>query len=48
MELNSNNSFIGIKGDEKLTDRLSGLYQAEFTFYVDNGEAAIHLFHVTF
>ncbi|WP_180053681.1 porin [Acinetobacter sp. YH12236] len=37
VELNSNNSFIGIKGDEKLTDRLSGLYQAEFTFYVDNG-----------
>ncbi|WP_159138432.1 MULTISPECIES: porin [unclassified Acinetobacter] len=37
VELNSNNSFIGLKGDEKLTDRLSALYQAEFTFYVDNG-----------
>lgn len=38
VELNSNNSFIGIKGDEKLTDRLSALYQAELTFYVDNGQ----------
>ncbi|UIJ74993.1 porin [Acinetobacter sp. SH20PTE14] len=38
VELNSNNSFIGLKGDEKLTDRLSALYQAEFTFYVDDGE----------
>lgn len=37
VELNTNNSFIGLKGDEKLTDRLSALYQAEFTFYVDNG-----------
>ena len=36
-DLNSNNSFLGLKGDEKLTDRLSALYQAEFTFYVDNG-----------
>ncbi|ATO18354.1 porin [Acinetobacter sp. LoGeW2-3] len=37
VELNTNNSFVGLKGDEKLTDRLSALYQAEFTFYVDNG-----------
>ncbi|WP_286739949.1 MULTISPECIES: porin [Acinetobacter] len=37
IELNTNNSFLGLKGEEKLTDRLSGLYQAEFTFYVDNG-----------
>ncbi len=36
-DLNSNNSFLGLKGDEKLTDRLSALYQAEFTFYADNG-----------
>ena len=36
-DLNTNNSFLGLKGDEKLTDRLSALYQAEFTFYVDNG-----------
>lgn len=37
-DLDSNNSFIGLKGDEKLTDRLSALYQAEFTLYADNGE----------
>ena len=37
VELNSNNSFLGLKGEEKLTDRLNALYQAEFTFYVDNG-----------
>lgn len=36
-DLNSNNSFLGLKGDEKLTDRLSALYQAEFTFYGDEG-----------
>ena len=36
-DLNSNNSFLGLKGDEKLTDRLSALYQAEFTFYADEG-----------
>jgi len=36
-DLNSNNSFLGLKGDEKLTDRLSALYQAEFTFYSDEG-----------
>ncbi|MFX1825082.1 porin [Acinetobacter sp. AS5] len=38
VEVNSNNSFLGLKGDEKLTDRLSALYQAEFTFYTDDGE----------
>lgn len=38
VEVNSNNSFLGLKGDEKLTDRLSALYQAEFTFYADDGE----------
>ena len=38
-DLNSNNSFIGLKGDEKLTDRLSALYQAEFTFYGDEGQS---------
>jgi len=37
-EINSNNSFLGLKGDEKLTDRLSALYQAEFTFYGDDGQ----------
>ena len=38
VEVNSNNSFIGIKGDEKLTDRLSALYLAEFTLYADDGD----------
>lgn len=39
-DLNSNNSFLGLKGDEKLTDRLSALYQAEFTFYSDEGASS--------
>ncbi|EIM39296.1 MULTISPECIES: porin [Acinetobacter] len=38
VEVNSNNSFLGLKGDEKLTDRLSALYQAEFTLYTDDGQ----------
>ncbi|MDV2470027.1 porin [Acinetobacter chinensis] len=38
VELNSNNSFIGLKGDEKISDRLTAVYQAEFTVYVDDGE----------
>lgn len=37
VELSSNNSFIGIKGEEKLNDRLSALYQSEWTIYVDDG-----------
>jgi predicted porin len=37
-DLSSNNSFIGLKGDEKLNERLSALYQAEFTFYGDDGQ----------
>lgn len=37
VEVNSNSSFVGLKGDEKLTDRLSALYQAEFTINVDDG-----------
>ena len=37
-DLNTNNSYLGLKGDEKLTDRLSALYQAEFTFYADDGD----------
>lgn len=39
VEVNSNSSFIGLKGDEKLTERLSALYQAEFTINVDDGDA---------
>lgn len=39
VELNSNSSFIGLKGDEQLTDRLSALYQAEYTLYVDDGQS---------
>ena len=44
VELCSNNSFIGLKGEEKLNDRLSALYQAEFTFYVDDGENGTDVF----
>ena len=44
VELSSNNSFIGLKGEEKLNDRLSALYQAEFTFYVDDGENGTDVF----
>lgn len=34
-EINSNSSFIGIKGEEKLNERLSVIYAAEWTFYAD-------------
>ena len=34
-EISSNNSFIGIKGDEKLTDRLSAVYAAEWGLSAD-------------
>lgn len=44
VELSSNNSFIGLKGEEKLNDRLSALYQAEFTFYVDDGDNGTDVF----
>lgn len=37
-DINSNNSYLGLKGEEKLTERLSALYQAEFTFYADDGD----------
>lgn len=39
VEVNSNSSFIGLKGDEKLTERLSAVYQAEFTINVDDGDS---------
>lgn len=39
VELNSNNSFIGLKGEEKFTNRLSAVYQAEYTLYVDDGQS---------
>lgn len=38
IDISSNNSFIGLKGEEKLTDRLSALYQAEFTLFTDDGQ----------
>ena len=31
-QLDSNNTWIGVKGDEKLNDRLSVVYQSEWTF----------------
>lgn len=34
-EISSNSSFIGVKGDEKLTDRLSAVYAAEWGFSAD-------------
>lgn len=34
-EISSNSSFIGIKGDEKLTDRLSAVYAAEWGLSAD-------------
>lgn len=35
VEVSSNSSYIGIKGDEKLTDRLSAVYLAEWAFIAD-------------
>lgn len=35
IELSSNNSFVGLKGDEKLTDRLSAIYAIEWAFNSD-------------
>ncbi|MFO1411056.1 MAG: porin [Acinetobacter parvus] len=34
-EISSNSSFIGVKGDEKLTDRLSAVYAIEWGFSAD-------------
>ena len=34
-KLNSNSSYIGIKGEEKLTDRLSAIYLAEWSISTD-------------
>lgn len=34
-EVNSNSSFLGIKGEEKLTDRLNALYLIEWAFNAD-------------
>ena len=39
VEINSNSSFVGLKGEEKVTERLNALYQAEFTIHVDDGES---------
>src|SRR5690606_29350038 len=35
VELSSNSSFVGLKGDEKLTDRLSAIYAIEWAFNSD-------------
>ncbi len=35
IELSSNSSFVGLKGDEKLTDRLSAIYAIEWAFNSD-------------
>lgn len=34
-EISSNSSFVGLKGDEKLTDRLSAIYAIEWAFNAD-------------
>jgi len=35
VELNSNNSFLGLKGEEKLTDRLNALYYLQMAWHYD-------------
>ncbi|NNG75919.1 porin [Acinetobacter sp. ANC 4277] len=37
-ELNSNASRLGVKGEEKLTDKLAAIYQAEWEVDVDGGD----------
>ncbi|WP_227591370.1 porin [Acinetobacter shaoyimingii] len=37
--LNSNNSLIGIKGEEKLNDRLSAVYQSEWLISIDHDKS---------
>ena len=37
-ELNSNNSRLGVKGEEKLTEQLSAVYKAEWEVDVDGGD----------
>lgn len=34
-QLNSNSSFVGVKGEEGLTDNLSAVYQIDWTLYAD-------------
>ena len=38
VEVNSNASRIGVKGEEKLTDQLAAIYQAEWEIDVDGGD----------
>lgn len=38
-ELNSNSSRLGVKGSEKISDRLGAFYQAEFGMDVDEGNS---------
>ncbi|MDK1683187.1 porin [Acinetobacter terrestris] len=38
IEVNSNASRIGVKGEEKLTDQLAAIYQAEWEIDVDGGD----------
>lgn len=38
-KLNSNSSFVGIKGEESLTKNVSAVYQADWTFYADGEQA---------
>jgi len=38
-KVNSNSSFFGIKGEEKLTEHLSAVYLAEWAFYAGGDKA---------
>ncbi|MCG8314237.1 MAG: porin [Pseudomonadales bacterium] len=38
-EVNSNASRLGVKGKEKISDNLTGVYKAEFEMYVDDGDS---------
>ena len=38
VEVNSNASRLGVKGEEKLTEKLSAVYQAEWEIDVDGGD----------
>lgn len=39
VEVSSNSSYLGVKGDEKLNDRLSAVYLAEWAFNADGEES---------
>ncbi len=42
-KVNSNSSFLGIKGEEKLTEHLSAIYLAEWAFYADGAYSCLNI-----